>query len=161
MITKNRLYYINHQNGIALIAALMVLLILTLIGVTTMNTTTLEERMAINMQENFSAFHLAESGINQALNDRTTITAGTPLTGAPISLTPVTIGSHQTNVTVTYKEITKVPAAVAREAIYSAVQGSVNAVHFQITSLGTSGAYAKSTINAGMFIVAPGSGGSN
>ncbi|MBN1378659.1 MAG: hypothetical protein JXA04_05435 [Gammaproteobacteria bacterium] len=53
------------QHGVALITALVMLLILTLLGVAAMNTTSLEEKMAINMQQEFASFHASESGQNQ------------------------------------------------------------------------------------------------
>lgn len=49
------------ERGAALIAALVILLILLVLGVTTMNMTTLEERMAFNSQERYAARYQAES----------------------------------------------------------------------------------------------------
>jgi Tfp pilus assembly protein PilX len=55
------------QRGVALVMALVILLVLTVLGVAAMNTTTLEERMAGGTQEVTRAFEAAESGINSAL----------------------------------------------------------------------------------------------
>lgn len=55
-----------HQRGTALIVALIMLLILTLLGVAAMGTSTLEEKMAANMQEGTRAFQAAESGLAKA-----------------------------------------------------------------------------------------------
>ncbi len=51
------------QHGVALVMAMVFLLLLTLIGVTTMNTTSLEEKMAGNLQDKNSAFQAAEAGL--------------------------------------------------------------------------------------------------
>ena len=57
------------QHGAALVMALVILLILTLLGVTAMGTSSLEEKMAGNIQEATRAFEAGESGLNQAFND--------------------------------------------------------------------------------------------
>lgn len=57
------------QRGVALVMAMIMLLILTLLGVAAMSTATLEEKMAGNIQEQTRAFEAAESGINSILAD--------------------------------------------------------------------------------------------
>lgn len=54
---------INRQAGVALIAALLIMLVLTIIGVTAISTTSLEEKMAFNSQDRQLARYLAESAI--------------------------------------------------------------------------------------------------
>lgn len=56
------------ERGVALVMAMVFLLILTLIGVTTMGTTVLEERMAGNMQDKNTAFQAAESALTSGEN---------------------------------------------------------------------------------------------
>ncbi len=51
------------QHGVALVMAMVFLLILTLIGVTAMSTSSLEEKMAGNLQDKNSAFQAAESAL--------------------------------------------------------------------------------------------------
>ena len=53
----------RHQQGAVLITALVLLLVLTMLGLASMSTTTLEERMAANSQESNRAFQAAESGL--------------------------------------------------------------------------------------------------
>jgi type IV pilus assembly protein PilX len=53
----------NHQSGAVLIVSLIMLLLLTLIGVTSMQTTSLEEKMAGNMRDRDLAFQAAESAL--------------------------------------------------------------------------------------------------
>lgn len=56
----------NRQTGAALIISLIILLLLTIIGVTGMKTTALEERMAGNMRDKELAFESAEAALRDA-----------------------------------------------------------------------------------------------
>ena len=56
------------QQGVALAVSLLLLLVLTLIGVASLNTTALEEKMSTNIQEDYRAFTAAESGIQLGLD---------------------------------------------------------------------------------------------
>lgn len=51
------------QRGVALVLALVFLLLLTLIGITALNTTSLEEKMAGNVKDRNLAFQAAESAL--------------------------------------------------------------------------------------------------
>lgn len=65
---------IHRQRGIVLVVGLVFLLVLTILGVTTLRTTTLEERMAGNLMSKTMAFQDAEATIASylnTLNDRT------------------------------------------------------------------------------------------
>lgn len=55
------------QRGIALVMALVMLMILTILGLAAMSTASLEEKMSGNIQESTRAFQAAESGINRAI----------------------------------------------------------------------------------------------
>ncbi|MCY1395369.1 hypothetical protein D9M71_103130 [compost metagenome] len=52
-----------HQNGMALLVSLVLLLLLTIIAITAANQSSLQERMAANSQQQTIAFQAAESGI--------------------------------------------------------------------------------------------------
>ena len=54
------------QSGVILVVALIFLLILTLLGMSTMRTTVLEEKMASNTRERGIAFQSAESALRDA-----------------------------------------------------------------------------------------------
>lgn len=56
----------HRQRGAVLMMSLAVLLILTLIGLTSLNTTALEEKMAGNMADKNVAFHAAETALRAA-----------------------------------------------------------------------------------------------
>lgn len=57
------------QTGSVLVVALVILLILTLLGLSGMNTTILQERMAGNLQDMNSAFQAAEAGLRDGEAD--------------------------------------------------------------------------------------------
>ena len=57
------------QRGVALVMALVILLILTLLGITAMGTSSLEEKMAGNIQEATRAFEAGESGLNRTWDE--------------------------------------------------------------------------------------------
>jgi len=58
----------SRQRGMALVMSLVILMILTVLGITAMSTATLEEKMSGNTQESTRALEAAESGVNTALN---------------------------------------------------------------------------------------------
>ncbi|MFP6780947.1 MAG: PilX N-terminal domain-containing pilus assembly protein, partial [Gammaproteobacteria bacterium] len=57
------------QRGAALITALVMLTIMTLLAISSMSTNTLEEKMASNAQQVERAFHTAETGLQMVLAD--------------------------------------------------------------------------------------------
>ena len=59
----------QREQGAVLIVAMIFLIIMTLLAVTGMTTTSLEEKMAANSQETTRAFQAAETGLGQALAD--------------------------------------------------------------------------------------------
>ncbi|MFQ5469238.1 MAG: PilX N-terminal domain-containing pilus assembly protein [Gammaproteobacteria bacterium] len=58
---------IKRQNGSALVISLLILVVMTILGVTSMSSTSLEENMAANSQNSHVAFQAAESAINAAI----------------------------------------------------------------------------------------------
>jgi type IV pilus assembly protein PilX len=69
----------NRQQGVVLVVSLIMLLLMTLIGITGMQTTSLEEKMAGNMRDRNLAFQAAES----ALKAGETFLATTALAALP------------------------------------------------------------------------------
>ncbi len=59
----------QRERGAVLIISMIFLIIMTLLAVTGMTTTSLEEKMASNAQESTRAFQAAETGLAQALDD--------------------------------------------------------------------------------------------
>lgn len=67
---SNQLYAKRQrERGAVLIVAMIFLIIMTLLAVTGMTTTSLEEKMASNSQESTRAFQAAETGLAKALDD--------------------------------------------------------------------------------------------
>jgi Tfp pilus assembly protein PilX len=60
-----------NQQGIALVFALVVLVLLTILGVSAMKTSSLEIKMAVGIQDNTMAFQAAESGLVEAFRNVT------------------------------------------------------------------------------------------
>ena len=61
----NRLQPLNNERGAVLIVSLMILVILTLLGITAMQTTTFQEKMAGNMRSREVSFQAAEAALRQ------------------------------------------------------------------------------------------------
>lgn len=53
----------KHQTGVALVTVMVILILMTIIGVSALQTTRLEQLMAGNTQATHSAFQIAESGL--------------------------------------------------------------------------------------------------
>lgn len=56
----------DKQQGVALIMAMVILVILTMLGISSMKSSTLELKMAAGIQDNTMAFQAAESGLVEA-----------------------------------------------------------------------------------------------
>lgn len=75
------------QRGSALIVSMVMLLLLTILGITTMNTVTIEERMAGNMVDYNLAFQSAEAGLRDGEDwIRPLTTEPTPCDSAPCDI---------------------------------------------------------------------------
>lgn len=69
---------LKQERGAALIMSLVILLILTLLGITGMSTSSLQQKMAGNTQEVVRALEAAESGAILAINTNGSLNAGNP-----------------------------------------------------------------------------------
>lgn len=56
----------GNQQGVALVMALVILVILTMLGISAMKSSSLELKMAAGLQDNTMAFQAAESGLVEA-----------------------------------------------------------------------------------------------
>ena len=63
---RQPVYLPHRQRGIALFISLVLLLVLTIAGVSAVQTTTMEERMARNSHDSLIAFQAAEAALQQA-----------------------------------------------------------------------------------------------
>ena len=147
---KTRIYNFGPrpQQGAALVVGLILLLVLTVLAVSGMNTSTLELTMASNVQYHQNAFQAAETGIDIAIDRRnfnTVAPAIVPLT----ALNPV----DTTQSVTTFQANTPVPD---RAFSMGEDSGTISAFHFDIVAVGTSARNATSTHNQSFYVVGPG-----
>lgn len=62
---RENMYPANRQQGIVLIVSLLILLVLSIIGISAISNTSLEERMSNNFQQSMVAFQASESAIQK------------------------------------------------------------------------------------------------
>lgn len=63
------------QHGSALIVSLLILLVMTIVGVTTLNSTMLQEKMAVNSHDMITTFQAAEAAIGHGIADAAPVDA--------------------------------------------------------------------------------------
>jgi len=114
----------KHQQGAALIVGLMLLVVITIMAVSGMNTATTELALARNDQTYENAFQAAETGLENALAQ------GLFNTGASIVVTPPVYGYEVVTATIDFEDSTLVP-----DKAFSLGAGSgISAYHFLATS---------------------------
>jgi type IV pilus assembly protein PilX len=136
------------ESGAALVVGLILMLVLTVLGVSGMNMNTLELTMASNSQSQQDAFQAAETGIDLAL-------AGHNFTTTAATNVPPTALADQidTEATIEFKQTTPVPDISFSMGVGT---GSVQAFHFDITAVGTGPRNARATHTQSFYIVGPG-----
>ena len=89
---------IQKQQGTTLFVALIILVVISLIGVTAMKNANIDEQMASNLYQKNLTFQASESAVESTINDSTliqqAITSNTPVTQAvtvPIPNTTATV----------------------------------------------------------------------
>jgi len=87
------------QQGVALFISLVLLLVLTIIGVSSVQTTSLEVRMSRNEHDTLLAFQAAESALRDAEGQLLGITTTTPFdgTGALYAIADLGTANHYEN----------------------------------------------------------------
>jgi len=140
----------RRERGMVLIVVLIMLTVLTILGITTMSNTTMEERMAANVQEYNRAFQAAESGIAEHMKE------GDALLSTATPATPVTHnysyrGGKETVGTASWYE------AKGKEAPpgYS-MGGPFRAHYFSLQSDGSTTSGASSQHRQGYYVIGPG-----
>ena len=119
---------VNSQQGAALVVGLILLMVITILSISGMNTATTELAMARNDQNYENAFQAAETGLEQALGQG----AFNTLAGSTVT---IAINTHdEVTATIAFEEWTLVP-----DKAFSLGSGSgIAAHHFLATSTGTS-----------------------
>ncbi len=123
----NRRSMINRkrQQGAVLIVGLLLLVVITILAVSGMNTATTELAMARNDQTYENAFQAAETGLENALERKPFNTGGPPVI---VTLPPTTY--EVVTATIVFEDTTLVP-----DQAFSLGSGSgVSAYHFNVTS---------------------------
>ncbi len=133
------------EAGAALIVGLILLLVLTLLGVSGMNMATLELRMAGNEQSRQAAFQAAETGIDLALTQGDYSTTAGKTVDADM-------GTAHVHDTVTFVQTTPVPDKAFSLGVAG---GGVQAYHFEVKAVGTVPGGATSTHTQRFYVVGP------
>jgi type IV pilus assembly protein PilX len=137
------------ERGAALVVGLLLLLVLTVLAISGMNTATVELQMAGNMQYSQNAFQAAEIGLERAIEaggfdtSTTATVVDTPISGAD---------QYRSATNFEIKNgITPVPSGG-----YSIGAGTgFSAYHFDVTSTGTSARNARAVNTQSFYVVGP------
>ena len=138
----------RHQSGAVLIVAMIILVVLTLLGVTAMNTSSLQEKIASNTQEQVHAFQAAETGLNQAFADNLAYDISSTYSGGAIP-TVFAGSADSASYMPTFLGFSPPPPG----SLYSAT--SFQAAHFNFRATGTSATNLSVVLNGGAYQIAP------
>lgn len=141
---------LRRQRGAALIVGLLLLLVLTLLAISGMNTASLELVMAGNTQYQANAFQAAESGIERALDE------GDFVPGAVAERIPATgVEPMPGNAAAFVATVTSALDGAAQPAMWGSSWDAFSTFHFDISSVGTSARNAIATNTQGIAVIAP------
>jgi hypothetical protein len=145
--------HLKQQSGAALVVALILLVALSLMAISSMNTASLDLIMAGNEQYRNRAFSAAEAGVERAL------TGGTFSSGADSSAASSTGAGNDTYAyTITRPNS---GATVPAPSGYSSASGQFGAIYFRITSNGNSERGTRSQVMQELYEVVKSSDGLN
>ena len=136
----------QRQQGAALVIGLLLLLVLTLLAVSGMNSASLEFIMAGNEQYRSNAFQAAEAGIEQAI----TLDPFNPAVANPAALKGANSPTDTWAAQVT-PQLGGVPLA----ALWGNSWNSFSTYHFEIQSTGTSTRGANAINLQGVAVISP------
>jgi len=118
----------SNQQGAALVVGLVLLVIVTVLAVSGMNTATTELAMARNHQNYENAFQAAETGLETAMAQGQYSTVGT------VSVSPYVSANDSVDLTIVYEDSTFVPD----RAFSLGVGSGISAYHFIATATSNS-----------------------
>jgi type IV pilus assembly protein PilX len=140
------------QRGAALVIGLLLLLVLTVLAISGMNSASVEFLMAGNDQFRQNAFQASETGIEQAL------VVGNFNPG--VAVAPLIAGPVPGSATDSYNAQVQLQLGGCTLPVYGSSAGTVNAYQYDITSTGTSTRNSTALHTQGVQVIAPlGSGG--
>jgi len=134
----------GHQRGVVLIMSLVFLMILTILGISAMGTSSLEEKMSGNIQESTHAFEAAESGLNQAFSTSGALS----LSGTTTYPFYYSSNKYKASVDTTFKQF----ATPKRGSGYGNNFASAN---FDQVATATTPSNAKSVVHQGVGLIVP------
>jgi type IV pilus assembly protein PilX len=126
------------QTGATLIVGLVLLLVLTVVGISGMNTATMEITMAANTQYQEDSFQEAEDGIDIAIGTRAYST------DAPRTVNWLGNPDYDRRAVITYRMNT---------LAFGSSAGELEAFHFDILSVGVGSRNARSQHNQSFYVV--------
>lgn len=143
----------SRARGAALVVGLILLMVLTVLAISGMNTSTLELQMAGNMQYSEKAFQAAEIGIERAFR------SGSYNTQSSLStpVTTITTGRPETFTTTMSFDADSGVTPVLSGGYSMGVGTGYSAYHFDIRSTGASSRNAKSVHAQSFFVIGPSS----
>jgi type II secretory pathway component PulK len=134
------------QQGAALVVGLLLLLVLTLLAISGMNSASLEFIMAGNEQYRSNAFQASEAGIEQTIQQG----AFNPADAAPPPITG-TLGAGDIWTTTVTPQL----GGTALAAIWGNSWNSFSTYHFEINSIATSTRSANAVNLQGIAVISP------
>ncbi len=138
----------RRQSGAALVIGLILLLVLTVLAISGVNSASLEFFMAGNEQFRQNAFQAAETGIERAMVNGLYVVGGAPTDFETI------IGNNTPTDAFTAR-IDKPLGNAPQPAIWGNSWNSFSSYHFEITSIGTAVRNARSVNVQGVASIAP------
>ena len=151
----NRLPGVNRQRGVVLVVAMLLLLVLTILGTTSLASAVLELRMAANARFQARAFDAAEYGIQQAVHATglaTTITLASPRLEPAAGAHPRVPGLPQDSYSYRlYYDTSTSPPPLAGGTVPGP---GLRAYHFVVEATGRSERGATETHVQGFYVIA-------
>lgn len=139
----------HQQRGAALIVGLILLMVLTMLGISGMQTATFELLQAGNVQYSENAFQAADTGIDRALLSGGLNTA-IPVAVPETAMEPGSPSTYQTQTR--FAQTSNVP-----QGLFSiGSSGGFQAYHFDIDSTGRSARSAVSEHTQSFYVIGPG-----
>ena len=148
--------HINTQRGGALLVAMVMIFMLSIMGISVMRSSTLEHRMAVNAIRTAATFQAAESASNLAINAHQNMTSAYEkgINGryivSQISVNPG-LSNLESNSSISFTAESALPAGFSSgefESLYFVATG--------VSSMENSG--TQSTVEQGVYRIVPGDG---
>lgn len=139
----------ERQNGAALIVGLVLMLVLTVLGVSGMTTSVFGLNMATNSQQQLTSFQAAETGVDVILGQRNFTTAGGTTHND-------SFGAYSVSAQAAMQGSSGIPGEAYSLGVGS---GSFQAFHFEIQSTGSGPDGSRSQLTQGFYVVAGVAGG--